>query len=268
MPRTTPLSQLGHFKIVRALRPSVHAQRFLAIDEHTNLNITLHGIELPDETSERRRLVAAVERLAAFRHPHVLDIDTFSLGPDHRLWISTPFTGNHEGLVLLSDLTELRGGPLTPAEVSCGIAHLLDAVHEAHAHGLSHGPLTSDEIQVDRRGSLYIELYGLQRLRDGLQPANDLLIRDEIRSIVSLAYTMLTGLDAAEPRIRASRLMKRADRAWDQWIEAGLDPFAGYATAKEAIDALPGSPTTDEVRPTVTILSKFGLPSRAAVEAH
>ncbi|MFG0306083.1 MAG: hypothetical protein ACF8Q5_07695 [Phycisphaerales bacterium JB040] len=268
MPRTPPLTQLGHFKIVRALRPSAHAQRFLAIDEHTNLNITLHGIDLPDETSERRRLVAAVERLAAFRHPHVLDIDTFSLGPDHRLWVSTPFTGNHEGLVLLSDLTELRGGPLAPAEVSCGIAHLLDAIRHAHSNSLSHGPITPDEIQCDRRGSLFIEFYGLERLRDGLQPANDLLIRDEIRSIVSLAYTLLTGLDSAEPRIRASRLMKRSDRAWDQWIEAGLDPFAGFATAKEAIDALPGSPTTDEARPPVTILSKLGLPSRVPAEAH
>jgi len=268
MPRTHTPHNIGQFRIVRPLRPSVHGDRFLAVDDRTNENKTLHRIDTGHESTDRRRLLAAIEQLAAFRHAHVLDLNAFTLGDRGDLWVTAPFTGNHEGLVLLSDLIELRGGPLSTAEVAHAVAQTLDAIEYAHKVGLSHGPIRLDEIQVDRRGSLFIEFYGFDRLRHGFGPANDLLIRDEIRSVVCLAYRLLTGIEAAEPRIRASRLMKKADRAWDSWIETGLDPFAGFANATEAINALPGSIVGDEPRPQVTILSRLGIASRAPIDTR
>ncbi|MFT5423293.1 MAG: serine/threonine protein kinase [Phycisphaerales bacterium] len=268
MPRTHTPHNIGQFRIVRPLRPSIHGDRFLAVDDQTNENTTLHRIDTGHESTDRRRLLAAVEQLAAFSHSHVLSLNAFTLGERGDLWLTTPFTGNHEGLVLLSDLIELRGGPLSAAEVAHAVAQTLDAIEFAHKVGLSHGPIGLDEIQVGRRGSLFIEFYGLDRLRNGFGPANDLLIRDEIRSVVSLAYKLLTGIEASEPRIRASRLMKKTDKAWDTWIETGLDPFAGFANATEAINALPGSPTTDEPKPQITILSRLGIASRAAADTR
>lgn len=268
MARNNTPHNIGQFRIVRPLRSSALGERFLAVDDRTNENSTLHRIETGNESTDRRRLLAAVEQLAAFSHPHVLDLNTFTLGRQGDLWINTPFTGNHEGLVLLSDLVELRGGPLSTVEVAHAVSQILEATEYAHSVGLSHGPISLEEIQVDRRGSLFVEFYGFDRLRHGFGPANDLLIRDEVRSVVCLAYTLLTGIEASEPRIRASRLMKKADKAWDSWVETGLDPFAGFANATEAISALPGSTPADEAKPQVTILSRFGISSRAAIDAR
>lgn len=268
MPRQHTPSQLGHFRIIRALRACEHGDRFLAVDQHSNENVTLYRLPIPQEPSERRRLLAAVERLATFNPPHALPLRTYTMSANDSLWLASPFTGNHEGLVLLSDLIELRGGPLSSVEVGHAVSQTLEVVLAAHREGLSHGPLELEQIQIDRRGSVHVELYGLARLRDGLSPANDLLIRDELRSVVCLAYTLLTGMTACEPRIRASRLIKKLDRSWDQWIEHGLDPFGGFATAEEAIAALPGNTPADEPRPSVKVLSRFAIPARTIVEAR
>ncbi|MFG0259162.1 MAG: hypothetical protein ACF8LK_02325, partial [Phycisphaerales bacterium JB041] len=115
---------------------------------------------------------------------------------------------------------------------------------------------------VDRHGSLLIELYGVARALAGLEGMNGELVRDEVRSVVEIAYRLLTGIEADEPRIPVGRLVKRIPRGFEQWVETGLDPTGGYQTAQDAIDALAESKAEPETSRVRTVLGRFASWSR------
>lgn len=185
-------------------------------------------------------LACAVASLASVSHPHILPVEGTVAGIAGSVWVITPYSGNHDGLVTLASLAQAKGGRLTPPEADRAMIQLLEATGDAHEAGCHHGPVSADEVLIDRRGSLAVELYGFRRRLTGLsaRPAAE-VARDELRSIVEIGYTLITGLSAEEPRIEASRLFPRLDRRWDQWFADGLDPLGGFNSADEAMGALP-----------------------------
>jgi serine/threonine protein kinase len=249
--------RIGSLSLTRPLLAGRLAERWLALNESLHSAHVAHRFRMVDR-SEERRLVAAVEALSNLSHPHILPVEQFTLGIAGAAWIVTPFTGSHDGLVTLSRLLVDKGGRMEAAEVDRALVQVLAAVEYAHDSGLQHGELSADEIVVDRRGSLAIEHYGLARRLSGSQDAASEVVRDEVRSIVELGYRLLTGRSAEEPRIVASRLVPRLDARWDDWFEEGLDPMLGFATAEEALAALPGSRRVYErSSPVVTVISRF-----------
>ena len=44
---------------------------------------------------------------------------------------------------------------------------------------------------------------------------------------MEIGYLLLTGLRAEEPLIPAARLVPELGRAWNAWLEKGLDPARG-----------------------------------------
>jgi serine/threonine protein kinase len=231
--------RIGPFRLVRRLEAGPVGERWLAFNEHEQTSHVAHRIPLAGGAGTRR-FVSASEATAALRHPHLLPIEHYSLGAANTGWIVTPYTGSHDGLVPLSKLLLDKGGRMQPVEVERALTQLLDAVEYAHALGYHHGEIGMEEILVDRRGSLAVELYGLRRRLAGSQgrPAPE-VARDEVRSIVAIGYEALTGLSAEDPRIEATRLIVKLDRRWDEFFAEGLDPLAGYLTAGEALGALP-----------------------------
>ncbi len=248
---------LGPYVLVRQLTDGRLGERWLALHERSQTSHTLHRFAPCHDKAEQRRLLEAFETLSAFRHGHVLPIGEFSFAGDGRGWLVTPYSGNQEGLVTLADVLEAKGGQLGPYEAERAVAHLLEAFGAAHAVGLHHGPLSIDEVLVDRHGRVMIELFGLARRLQGLDRGNTELIRDEIGSVAQLAYRLLTGLGADEPRIAAGRLNRRLTRAWDEWLEAGLDPSGGFESATAALGALPSARTDGEPRE-VTVRTVIG----------
>lgn len=232
---------LGPYTIVRPLGSWGTAPRYLAIQGETGENRCLYRLDVCDSSADRRRFVEAVRRCAAVRLSHALPIEKFSFDREGVLWLVTPYLGNHEGLLTLDEITRARGEALGAIELERCVEHMLLALGEARRHNLSHGPIRREELLVDPRGSVWIELFGLRRALDTLGNPNEFVYRDEVRSLVAVAYELATGLTADEPRIRASRVAKRLPRAWDDWFEAGFDPFMGFANAQEALDALPGN---------------------------
>jgi hypothetical protein len=107
-----------------------------------------------------------------------------------------------------------------------------------------------------------LELYGVARVLQGLDHANSELVRDEVRSIVEIAYRLVTGLPADEPRIPASRLARRLPRAFDEWLEEGLHPTAGFQTAEEALSKLPHRRPEPEPSRVRTVLGRLRAWSR------
>ena len=259
--------RIGPYRLIQQLQPGTMAERWLALNEQDESTHVAHRFRFGQDRRDERKLVQAVQSLSSLSHPHVLPIEQFTLnagGGGGGAWIVTPYTGNLEGLVTLGALAQDKGGQLAPIECERALMQVLEAVEHAHEVGFQHGPISPEEVLVDRRGSLAIELYGLRRLLGGVGEAlaavpSTEVIRDEVRSIVEVGYWLLTGLSAEDPRIRADRLIEKLDRRWDQWFDAGLDPMAGFASAGEALAALPGNRREVEDRGTVvrTVLGRF-----------
>jgi serine/threonine protein kinase len=257
--------RIGPFKLVQQLEAGPLAERWLALDEREESTHVAHRFRPGTDRNELRRLVDGMERLSGLSHPHLLPIEFFTLekatlGKGEGAWIVTPYTGNLEGLVTLSGLREHKGGQMPPVEVERTLMHLLEASEHAHSTGFRHGPMATEEILVDRRGSVLVELYGLRRIIQGTEagPPGE-VEREEVRSIVEIGYRLLTGLSAEEPRIRADRLITKLDHRWDEWFEAGLDPMAGFLSAGEALASLPSLRREVEVRthPVRSVLGTF-----------
>jgi serine/threonine protein kinase len=231
--------RIGPFRLVRRLEAGPAGERWLAFNEREQTTHVAHRIPVGGPAGTRRFLTA-LEGTSNLRHPHLLPIEQYSLGSANTGWIVTPFTGSHDGLVTLSRLLRDKGGRMQPVEVERALTQLLEALEYAHGLGYFHGEVGTDEILVDRRGSLAIELYGLRRrlLGSGDRPATE-VGRDEVRSIVAIGYELLTGLSAEDPRIEATRLIPKLDRRWDEFFAEGLDPLAGFLTAGDALGSLP-----------------------------
>ncbi|MFN0131937.1 MAG: hypothetical protein ACKVW3_05330 [Phycisphaerales bacterium] len=253
---------IGPFRLVRRLEDGSNGQRWLALDIRTQTSHVAHRLVLSHDRIAQRRFIAALEAAQGLRHGHILPIEHFSLGATGLGWVVTAFAGNHAGLVTLESLLADKSGRMEPDEAERTLVQILETVEATHAEGHIHGSLSASEILVDPRGSCMIELYGVRRrLRgDGPTPAEE-AARDEVRSIAEIAYRLLTGWGADEPRIAASRLIPRLDRAWDAWIDAGLDPAGGFATASEAHGRLPGVQrevqATIRVSPVRSVISRF-----------
>ncbi len=241
---STPLRHeyFGPYKLIRPLGSAHGAARFVVLCDRTNTNDLLYRFERVGNHKLRRTLFDALVKMSSLDHPHLLKIKSVSYDDHGQLCVITPYTGNHEGLVLLDDLLETRGGKLSVAEAARAIEHLLDAVASAHKQCIFNGPLDPADILVDRYGALQIQFYGLEALMQnpGIASAADpSKVTDEIRSIADLGYTMLTGLKTRSDRIAPSRVIKKLDRNWDTWFDIGLDPIDGFDTLEHAINALP-----------------------------
>jgi hypothetical protein len=237
--------------------------------------------------AEEARLVAAVESAALLDHPHALKIEQFTFDITGQAWVITPYVGDADGLRSLSRLLREKGGQMRPVEAERAVHQLLDVVALAHGGGTleppmapqgtesnsppravgCHGPITMDEIVVDPRGSLLIELYGLARAIDlngaGARPSLEAL-RDEIRSVVEIGYQLITGLRAEHPLIPAGRLVRRLDPKWDAWLNRGLDPSGGFDSAEGALASLPSvAKSGPGLVVTRNVLTRYGPSPRA-----
>ena len=260
--------------------PSARPQpdRFLALHESNQTSHIAYRFPPGAGKAEEGRLVAAVESASLIDHPHTLRIQQFTFDITGQAWIITPYAGDADGLRPLSRHLREKGGQVKPIEVEQAMQQLLSVIAVAHGGGSlqpptgsdsiwpsravpCHGPIGMDEILVDRRGSLLIELYGLARAID--QPGRPSLecLRDEIRSIVEIGYQLITGLRAEEPLIPAGRLVRKLDFRWDRWIDRGLDPSAGFDTADAALAMLPsGAISQAPAIVTRGLVSRFGSP--------
>lgn len=234
-------SPLGH-----ARPPQPH--RYLALHASDNTSHVAYRFPAVPLGPEQRRFQAAAEHAAGLAHPHILKIQQVGLDTLGHPWLITPFTGDVDGLRTLAKLQNEKGGQLEPLEVERATEQLLSAAAAAHAAATPHGPLAIDEVLVDRHGCVLIELYALARLlrspsappTAGRPSAPSFeLVRDEVRSIVELAYLLITGLRAEEPVIPAGRIVPRLDPRWNAWLAQGLDPSRGFDTAEQALAALP-----------------------------
>jgi hypothetical protein len=249
--------------------------RFLALHEDNQTSHVAYRFPPVGGKAEEGRLVAAVESAALLDHAHALKIQQFTFDITGQAWVITPFPGDADGLRSLTRLLREKGGQMSPVEVERAMHQLLEIVALAHGGGTlqpppsmdtssmalpasgiaravpCHGPISMDEVLIDRRGCLLVELYGMARAMDfGSRPSFESL-RDEIRSVVEIGYQLITGLRAEHPLIPAGRLVRRLNPKWDAWLDKGLDASSGFDSAEAALAALPSNALTGSSRVTV-----------------
>jgi hypothetical protein len=237
-------------------------QRFLALHSATHTSHVAYRFPMVNSGADERRFHAAAEAATLVRHSHILPIEQSGIDALGHPWIIAPFTGDVDGIRTLSRLLKEKGGQMRPLEVERAMDQLLRALAAAHDLQTSdtgssdsgsqriaamHGPIGMDEVLVDRHGALTVELYGFARAMRGLNRGNPELVRDEVRSVVEIAYQLITGLRAEEPIIPADRLVPQLDQSWSTWLSKGLDPMCGFDSAMQALLLLP-SPTTSGQR--------------------
>lgn len=237
-------ARFGPYRLLRTLDGCPSADRLLALHEQRQTSHVVYRFGVFHDSAERRRFIAAVSPLASLEHPHLLPVEGYSFAADGRGWAVTPYTGSQIGLMSLCRLLEDKGGRMPSSEVERALTHTLEGAAAGHAVGLAHGAITLDEVLIDRRGSASIELYGYaRRMAEGAGLGGDVeaVRAAEVRSIVAMGYRLLTGMEAGERVIAASRVVKRLDRRWDGFFARGLEVGAGFGTAVEALAALPGA---------------------------
>ena len=258
----TERTRFGPYRLVRELSPSMLGRRWLALRESDQSSHAVHRFGALHFRSGRRRHMQAMHRLASLRHPHLLTVEMCSFEVGDEPWVVTPYTGNHDCIVTLADVLAAKGESLNAYEAERAVLQVLEGVEYAHAMGVGNGPIALEQLLVDRRGSVLIELYGVPRALRGLEQINSELIRDEVRSVVEIAYRLVTGLEPDEPRIPAGRLVKKLPRAFDEWLEEGLDPGSGFPNASEAVAKLPHRRPDPEPSRVRTVLGRLASWSR------
>lgn len=251
MSSNSEVQAVGAFQLARLLDPSSFGERWLAQHESQHTDWIIHGFGPHMNKSSRVLLLSWLEAARSFSHAHLPSIHRVADSGSDRIWAAEPYLGSEDGILTIDRLVGLKGGRMSPAETERVLLHALDAMRYAHNLGVCHGPITASDLLVDRHGSITIDLYGLNRRLSGLMEFDPEVVLDEVRSVAMIGYWVLTGLEAEEPRIRASRLIRRLDRAWDEWFEVALDPASGFSTASDALAALPsiGSRQIVETKP-------------------
>ncbi|MBX3386812.1 MAG: protein kinase family protein [Phycisphaeraceae bacterium] len=229
--------------MTRPLGASRLGDRFLALHEATHSSHVAHRLTSCTSKVDRARVEAAFQSLSDLRHPHLLRIEAL-VWDSATPWLITPFAGDADGMRTLGRLLRQKGGQMSPLEAGLAVSQLLAAVGHAHSSApgapVFHGPLSLDEVLVDRHGKIIIENYGFARRLKGLSRGDLESGREEVVRVVEIAYELVTGLRAEEPIIPAIRLAPRLDRAWSAWLDRGLDPSRGFQTAEQALATMPG----------------------------
>lgn len=248
---------VGPYDLPATLPGCVVADRWLGLHRRTQSNFTVYRF------AEHRadEVLACLHPLASAQSAHLTVPSEIFRDRTGTVWAAAPYEGTHAGLLGLERFVEIRGGRLGVEEVRRSTLHLLDAVAAGREAGLSHGEVRRGDVIVTPRGALLVELYGL---RSAVGPGVRGDVSDEVRSVAGLAYWLLTGLEADEPRTPVERLVRRIDREFTDWIERALDPLGGFGTVEEAREAFPGTlgepvrqpggmPGGPAVRPTVVV---------------
>lgn len=248
-----PPAVLGPYELIRPMSPAVvprpasdrghPVQRWLALHTPDETDRLVHVFTEPLDEHELDRAYHALWNLAGVPHAHLLSPECVAVHQrSGLLWAASRFVGHHERVLTLAEHAEMKGGALPPHEAERAVIQLLESLDAAQSGGILSGPLAADSILVDRRGSVCLELHGLGRALDGLRGFGRELVIDEVRSVVEIGYRLLTGHEPEQTDgLRPSRLVRRLDRAWDPWFEAGLDPVGCFECPRDALEALPSA---------------------------
>lgn len=243
MLETETQDRVGAYMLTKPLARGVLGDRTLALHAQ---NLTSHVIHMIKAAAGDPRdawtacCMKALTECRRLKHSHTLEVEAFDSLRPGEVWVATPFTGDQDGLVPLDLFLRRKGGFLGLDEGKRAIEQLMAAVCAGHELGMSHGELSMREVQVDRRGSVHVEHYGVARaLGAGVHQTLAEAQAAEVRSVFEIGYQFVTGLRVEQPIIPASRVLLDAHHSWDDLFETGLGN-PGFTSAAHAMSAIQG----------------------------
>ena len=229
--------RIGQYILTRPLQPGPAGSRQLALHDLDSSSHVIHRPALGRDRAEQRRFLSVLGGLQSRAHPHLLSIEEYGLDGRGHPYIVTPFTGDATGLVTLETLLRAKGGFFSVTEAQQAIVQVLEAIGHATGEGCRHGPLSMDEVLVDRRGRIQLEFYGLRRALHLADMSQDASEPAEVLAVLRLAYQLVTGLIPDEPLISAGRVVPGLEEGLGDWFQTGLHG-PGFRSAAHALSAL------------------------------
>jgi serine/threonine protein kinase len=159
MSAITPGLQLGRYVIRTKLGAGGMAEVYLADDRQLGRRVALKFLppETEDDTVAQRRLLREARAAATLDHPHICSV--YEVGEaDGRQFIAMQYV---EGEALDA---RLRRSPLHLHETLAIAVQVVDALTEAHAHGILHRDIKPANIMVTTRGEAKVMDFGLARV--------------------------------------------------------------------------------------------------------
>lgn len=191
------------------------------------------GAGVAREQARERLLIAA-----AGTTPHALKIEAVEpAAAGGGFWIVCPYTGSADGLLTLGRLlADKHEGRMDLDEARRATGQILQALDTSHMRRMPHGAVVLDDVLVDRRGGVLVELLGVGAALGGLQTLD---VKGEVRSVVRCAFELITGVQATGPSsaYRAPGL----SRVWRNWLAKGLRSEGGFNSAAQALASLPSA---------------------------
>ena len=238
-----PGVEVGGLVLERTAGRHACADRWLARDLDTGAPFVAYRVDRRAGAPTATTFRLAVEMLTSLRHRHLLPVLWLDQEAPGGRWLVCPFPGASPGpapgVLTLDEVRKRRdGGALSTHETVFVAEQTLRAAAYAHARGVAHGAIGADELLLDRRGAVRVELYGLRRRLQGKPASGADDHAEEVRSIVRVAWLLATGREAGEADAdNAPRRVRGVRADLFRWLADGLTGD-GYPDAVHALRAL------------------------------
>ncbi|HEV8486688.1 MAG TPA: protein kinase, partial [Blastocatellia bacterium] len=180
---TTPGRLIGPYEIISLLGAGGMGEVYLARDTRLGRNVGLKLLPpfLADDKKRIERFKREARAASALNHPNVATI--YEIGDAQRsIYIAMEYV---EGRTLAD---EIAGRPLESTQSIEIAAQIADALDAAHAKGITHRDIKSQNIMVSERGHVKVLDFGLAKIRTESE-----LSSDEASAIESTATGIVMG---------------------------------------------------------------------------
>jgi serine/threonine protein kinase/formylglycine-generating enzyme required for sulfatase activity len=232
-----PGLQIGRYIIRHKLGAGGMAEVFLADDTQLGRRVALKF--LPAETASddhaQRRLLREARAAATLDHPHICSV--FEVADiDGRPFIAMQYV---DGQAL--DV-RMRRSPLDLQEVLSLAVQVVDALSDAHGHGILHRDIKPSNIMLTARGQAKVMDFGLAKLTHGDEAAGaeTVSLLSARGEIVGTAPYMSPEQARGEPLDARSDIFSTGVLLYE--MVAGQRPFQGGSSAAVAAAILTHDP--------------------------
>lgn len=150
-----PPEHLGRYRIVRSLGRGGMGEVFEGLDERLHRPVAIKGVLHERPNQERReRLEREAMVVASLSHPAVTHIYEI-ISEAEQDWVVMEYVDGRS----LADIVD--EGPLSPAEVARIGAEVAEALAEAHAKGIIHRDIKTENVMITSGGRVKVLDFGL-----------------------------------------------------------------------------------------------------------
>lgn len=213
-----PPERVGRYRIVRSLGRGGMGEVFEGLDERLHRPVAIKGVLQDNPSPERRRrLELEAMVVASLSHPavtHIYEIVT----EGEQDWVVMEYVDGRS----LADI--LEEGPLPAVEVARIGAEVAGALAEAHAKGIIHRDIKTENIMVTSNGRVKVLDFGLARWDNPLSlPQNPRLTGEGM--VVGTSKAMSPEQATGQPLDGRSDLFSLGSMLYE--CATGAPPFKG-----------------------------------------